>query len=75
MLNVHGSTEALQQVEAECLAKFRSKAAALRAATPGLSRPIAFAKAVEALPKTAGRYNSARMFLTARGVAGLPLEV
>jgi hypothetical protein len=64
----------LQQAEAECVAKFKARAALIRAANPALSREIAFAMAVEQLPRAAVRYQSARARLGLAGVRALPLK-
>jgi hypothetical protein len=71
---MHESIAELQEVERRCLKKFRAKAAALRSADPTLSVQIAFARAVEALPKTADAYQHARQRLQWMGVVALPLR-
>jgi hypothetical protein len=66
--------EQLQQVEAECIAKFRQRAQQIRAQHPELTAQVAFARAVEALPKTAERYQYIRHRLLMSGIAALPLR-
>jgi hypothetical protein len=65
--------EELRQAEADCVRKFRLRAELIRAVDPRLSREIAFARAVEELPKTAVRYQHVRARLGMAGVAALPL--
>jgi hypothetical protein len=65
--------EELRQAEAECVRKFKARAQLIRAVDPRLSREIAFARAVEELPKTANRYQHVRARLGLAGVAALPL--
>jgi hypothetical protein len=64
----------LQQVEAECIRRFRQKAAEIREQHPELSAQIAFARAVQALPKTADKYQAARQRLQWAGYPALPLR-
>jgi hypothetical protein len=64
----------LQQVEAECIRRFRAKAAEIKAQNPELSAQIAYARAVEALPKTADKYQFARSRLQWAGIPALPLR-
>ena len=66
------NAQQLQETEADCLRRFRAKADKLRAADPRLSKEIAFARAVELMPKTANRYQSTRSLLQLRGVPSLP---
>jgi hypothetical protein len=66
--------DAMQAVERECISRFRKKAAEIRAANPQMTAQIAFAKAVEALPKTADKYQYARQRLQWAGIAALPLR-
>jgi hypothetical protein len=68
------SIEELQAVEAECLRRFRVKAAELKAQHPEWTQQIAFAKSVTLLVKTADRYQHARMLLQWRGIPALPLR-
>ena len=68
------STEALIEMERECLARFRAKARELQAANPALSSKIAFCKAVEQLGNTANRYQWCREMLQGRGVPAQPLR-
>jgi hypothetical protein len=68
------SIESLQETEMECLRRFRAKAAEIRAANPMMTAQVAFVKAVESLPRTADRYQSARMMLQWRGIEALPLR-
>jgi hypothetical protein len=68
------SVEELQSVERQCVAKFRAKASEIRAQHPELSVQIAYARAIQALPKTADRYSEVRQLLQWRGVAALPLR-
>jgi hypothetical protein len=68
------SVEQLQATEAECLRRFRERAAQIRSEHPELSSQIAFARAVQALPKTADRYQSVRQLLQWRGIPALPLR-
>jgi hypothetical protein len=56
------------------LRRFRTKAAEIRGANPQLTAQIAFAKAVQALPKTADRYQAARQRLQWAGIPALPLR-
>ena len=72
-MTVFDTAEQLVEIEKECLGKFRSRAQKLRDADPKLSREISFAKAVQAMPKTANRYQFARSLLASRGIAGQPL--
>ena len=72
VMNVFASTEELIAIEKSCLLKFRQKAECIRARNPQMSRQIAFAKAVEALPRCANNYQLARNLLSARGIAGQP---
>jgi len=68
------SISELQQVEAECIRRFRERAAQIRAEHPELSAQIAFARAVQALPKTADKYQAARQRLQWAGYPALPLR-
>ncbi len=68
------SVSELQEIEAECLKRFRAKAAEIRGAHPEMTASIAFARAVQALPKSADRYAYARQLLQMRGVAAMPLR-
>jgi hypothetical protein len=68
------SISELQQVEAECVRRFRKKAAQIKAEHPELTSQIAFARAVQAMPQTANRYQYARQFLQYAGVAAMPLR-
>jgi hypothetical protein len=68
------STEELVAVERECLARFRQKAAELRAVSPTMTAQVAFCRAVTMLPKTADKYQFARALLQERGHAALPLR-
>jgi hypothetical protein len=68
------SIDELQQVEAECVQRFRAKAAEVKAQHPELSQQIAFARAVQALPKTADRYQYVRQRLQWAGIPALPLR-
>jgi hypothetical protein len=63
-----------QAVERECIRRFRSRAAELRAAEPGLTEAEAFCRAVEQLKETAARYQRARLILAPAGIASLPLR-
>jgi hypothetical protein len=65
--------EDLQNEERACLSKFRSRASKLAACYPGASRETLFARAVEAMPLTAGRYQHVRSLLQLFGVRALPL--
>jgi hypothetical protein len=60
--------------ERECISRFRKKSDEIRAAHPELSAQIAFARAVQALPKTADRYQYARQRLQYAGIPALPLR-
>jgi hypothetical protein len=64
----------LQEIERECIARFRQKAAQIRAQNPELSAQIAYARAVEALPRTADKYQVARQRLQWAGIPALPLR-
>jgi hypothetical protein len=68
------SIDALQAVERECIARFRKRAAKISAANPQMTPQVAYAKAVESLPRTADKYQYARQRLTFCGVAALPLR-
>lgn len=68
------SNEQLQDIERECLARFRQKAAEIQAAHPEMSSKICFCKAVEVLHQTASRYQWTRSVLQSRGIASLPLR-
>jgi CBS-domain-containing membrane protein len=71
---MHSETiEDLQAIEAECLQKFRARAKKLAAANPQMSRENVFCRAVEAMPRTAGRYQHARALLQLSGIRALPL--
>jgi hypothetical protein len=72
-MDASSSTEELVAIEKVCLDKFQEKARAIRAANPVLSREIAYAKAVQLLPKTANRYQLTRELLAERRVRCLPL--
>lgn len=63
-----------QETERECLKRFRAKATEIRAANPEMTASIAFAKAVQALPRTADKYQYARQRLQFAGVPALPLR-
>ena len=63
-----------QEVEAECIRRFRQKAAEIRAQHPELTSQIAFARAVQALPRTAEKYGYARQRLQFCGIPALPLR-
>jgi hypothetical protein len=67
------SIDELREAEAECVRKFRLRAQLIRATDPRLSGEVAFAKAVEQLPKAALRYQHIRARLGLAGVAALPL--
>jgi hypothetical protein len=71
---MYESVEELQSQEMECLRRFRAKAAEIRAAHPELTSQIAFARAVEALPRTASKYQYIRSRLGLMGVPALPLR-
>ena len=68
------SIESLRETEADCLSRFRTKAKAIQAANPSLSPQICFARAVEALPKSAERYQYVRSRLQFTGIPALPLR-
>ena len=68
------SISELQEVEADCIRRFRAKAAEIRSAHPELSAQIAFARAVQALPRTADKYQGARQRLQWAGFPALPLR-
>jgi hypothetical protein len=68
------SISELQEVEAECLRRFRAKAAEIKAQHPEWNQQIAFAKAVTALPRTADKYQYARQRLMFAGIPALPLR-
>jgi hypothetical protein len=69
-----GGIDELQRTEQECLARFRRKAQEIRAQHPELTAQVAFARAVEALPKSAERYQYVRHRLLLMGIAALPLR-
>ena len=64
----------LQEQERKCIAKFRAKAAQLRAQDARLSPSIAAAMAYESLPRTMNTYLSVRSRLALAGIAALPLR-
>ena len=66
--------EQFQEDERECVKRFRQKAQEIRAANPQLSPQIAFARAVQALPRTAEKYSYARQRLQFCGIPALPLR-
>jgi hypothetical protein len=68
------TVEDLVEVERECIARFRSKAAKLAASNPGVSAQVLFARAVEQMPKTLEGYQAARQRLQFMGIAALPLR-
>jgi hypothetical protein len=68
------SVAELQQVEAECIRRFRAKAAEIKSQHPELSAQIAYARAVQALPRTADKYQGVRQRLQWAGVPALPLR-
>jgi hypothetical protein len=68
------SLEQLQQIEAECIRRFRTKAAEIRAEHPELSAQVAYARAVQSLPRTSDKYQGARQRLMFAGVPALPLR-
>jgi hypothetical protein len=68
------STAQLQEIERQCIAKFRQKAAQIRSERPELTVQVAYAKAIQALPRTSDRYQGIRQILQWRGVAALPLR-
>jgi hypothetical protein len=72
-MDLAGSLDELQSIEAECLRRFRARARKLMVETPGLKRDIAFARAVEQMPRTAYRYQYTRHLLAMAGVRALPL--
>ena len=64
----------LQETEVECLRRFRKRASEIQAAHPEMTPQICFARAVQALPKTADRYQYARQRLMFAGFPALPLR-
>jgi hypothetical protein len=68
------SISELQAVEADCIRRFRQKAAQIKTEHPELSAQICFARAVQALPKTADKYQAARQRLQWAGYPALPLR-
>jgi hypothetical protein len=68
------SIDQLQAVERECIARFRAKAAEIKAQHPELSGQIAYARAIQALPKTADKYQACRQRLQWAGYPALPLR-
>ena len=66
--------EQFQEDERECVKRFRQKAQEIRAAHPELSAQIAFARAVQSLPRTAEKYSYARQRLQFCGIPALPLR-
>ena len=69
-----GHAEELREIEASCIAKFKAKAEEIRRMDPGISPAAAFAKAAEALPAVASRYNYVRILLADLGIPSLPLR-
>ncbi len=68
------TVEELQQVEAECLRRFRKRAAELQAANPAMPPSVCFTRAVQMLRETSDRYQFARSVLQGRGYAAQPLR-
>jgi hypothetical protein len=68
------SIDELVETEKECIRRFRAKAAQIKTEHPELSQQIAYARAIQALPKTADRYAGVRQLLQWRGIAALPLR-
>jgi hypothetical protein len=68
------SVEELVAIERECLARFRQRAAQLKAQNPSLSDSIAFCRAVESLKRTSDKYSWVRQRLMYLGIPGLPLR-
>jgi hypothetical protein len=66
--------EELREIEARCIAKFKQKAASLRAADPRLDPGVARARAYEALPKTTAAYLEAVQRLQFMGHMPRPLK-
>jgi hypothetical protein len=66
--------EQFQEDERQCIARFRERAAQIKAANPELTPQIAFARAVQSLPKTADKYSYARQRLQFAGIPALPLR-
>ena len=74
ILFMEESLAGLREIERSCLLRFRTKAAEIAAQHPELSAQICFARAVQALPKTADKYQGARQRLMYAGIAALPLR-
>lgn len=68
------SISELQEIERECVSRFRTKAAEIRAAHPELTAQVAYARAVSQLPKTCDRYQMARQRLMFAGIPAIPLR-
>ena len=68
------TVEELQAAEEQCLEKFRRRADQLKAAHPGMSDRLLFAKACEAMPKSLQKYLYCRQRLQLLGVPALPLR-
>lgn len=68
------SLEELQEIERQCVSKFRQKAGEIRAAHPELTAQVAYARAIQALPKTCDKYQAARQRLMFAGYPALPLR-
>ncbi len=66
--------EQFQEDERECIKRFRAKAAEIRSQNPMMTPSIAFAKAVQSLPRTADKYQYARQRLQFAGIPALPLR-
>jgi hypothetical protein len=66
--------EQLRAVEREAIARFKARQAEIQRANPELSAEVAFSRAVQSLPKTADKYEYARMRLTMAGIMALPLH-
>jgi hypothetical protein len=71
---MYETVEQLQQIEAECLRRFRKKASQLKLQHVEWSDSVCFAKAVSLLPRTAEKYQFTRHRLLMSGVGPLPLR-
>lgn len=66
--------EALQATESEALARFRKRAAELRAAHPDWAASYCFTKGIEGLPQTLQKYLYTVERLKAAGIQPQPLR-
>lgn len=68
------SVAELQQIEQQCLQKFRERAAKLAAVHPDMSQRMLMCKAIEAMPRVLEAYMAVTQRLRFMGVAAAPLR-